>query len=163
MLLLFASQAQAQTTYPDYENLYVNDYAGIIPNSWESRLRFKLEALKVARDIDFTILTINRMSDYGHDGAIEPFATGLFNKWGIGDSLRNDGILLLVSRFDRALRIELGSGYGNALDAEMQRIINTTITPAFREDAYYAGIDNGATKIIRAVTGRFPANTIPTF
>ena len=156
MLLLLASAGQAQTTYPDYEDLYVNDYAGLIPNSWESRLRYRLEELNDARGIEFTILTIDRMSDYGHDGAIEPFATDLFNEWGVGNADTNDGILLLVSRRDRKLRIELGAGYGTEYNAEMKRIIDTTITPAFREDAYYTGIDEGMIKIIQAVTGRYP-------
>ena len=156
MLLLLAAPIQAQTTYPEYEELYLNDYGNMVPSGLEARLRLKLQALKLARDIEFTVLTINRMSDYGHEGAIEPFATGLFNTWGVGDADRNDGVLLLVSRHDRELRIELGSGYGTRLDAEMKRIIDTTITPEFRKNAYYAGIDAGVNKIIYAVTGRYP-------
>jgi len=154
-LLLLASGVQAQT-YPDYDNLYVNDYAGVIPNALEARLRSKLAELKEARGIEFTVLTIERMSDYGYDGAIEPFATGLFNHWGIGDATRNNGILLLVSRLDRELRIEMGAAYGNTYDAEMGRIIGNTIVPSFSEDAYYTGIENGTTKIIQSVTGRYP-------
>jgi uncharacterized protein len=156
MLLLFASVAQAQTTYPDYEDLYVNDFGNMIPDSLEQRLRLKLQALKAARDIEFTILTIDRMSDYGHVGEIEPFATGLFNDWGIGDATRNDGVLLFVSRFDRKFRIELGSGYGTSLNGEMQKIADNTITPEFRQSAYYAGIDLATNKIIYAITDRYP-------
>lgn len=128
----------------------------MIPGGLEGRMRLKLQALKAARGIEFTVLTINSMRDYGHTGAIEPFATGLFNTWGIGNAETNDGVLLLVSRRDRQLRIELGAGYGNALNQEMKEIIDTTITPEFRNNAYYAGIDAGINKIIYAVAGRYP-------
>lgn len=128
----------------------------MIPGGLEGRMRLKLQALKTARDIEFTVLTINRMSDYGHTGAIEPFATGLFNAWGIGNAEKNDGVLFLVSRGDRRLRIELGSAYGSSLDGAMQRIIDNTITPEFRNNAYYAGIDAGINQIIYEVAGRYP-------
>lgn len=146
---------QAQI-YPDYEDLYVNDYGNMLPGSLERRLRLKLQALKAARDIEFTILTIDSMAQYEHAGEIEPYATGLFNRWGIGNANRNDGVLLFISRLDRKFRIELGSGYGTSLNAEMQRIADNTITPAFREQAYYAGIDAATNKIIYAVTDRYP-------
>lgn len=147
---------QAQTTYPDYEDLYLNDYGNMIPGGLENRMRLKLQALKAARGIEFTVLTINSMSEYGHTGAIEPFATGLFNAWGIGDAETNDGVLLLVSRRDRQLRIELGGAYANTLNQDMKRIIDNTITPAFRNNAYYAGIDAGINQIIFEVAGRYP-------
>jgi len=80
----------------------------------------------------------------------------LFNEWGIGNASRNDGVLLLVARNDRKLRIELGAGYGRTLDSDMKRIIDRTITPAFRNDQYAYGIDEGVTEIIRTVTGSYP-------
>lgn len=155
MFLLLAHSAQAQN-YPDYDDLYVNDYANIVSASSERSLRAKLQELKEARDIEFTVLTIPSMTDYGHQGAIEPFATGLFNTWGIGDADRNDGILLLVASEDRRLRVELGSGYSRSFDLEMKRIIDRTITPEFKEDRYFEGIDSGVNDIIYAVTDRFP-------
>lgn len=153
--LLMSGAAFAQD-YPDYEDKYVNDYGQTMPAALEQRLRLKLQALEAARGIEMTILTINRMSHYGHDGAIESFATGLFNYWGIGDATRNDGVLLLVSRNDRKLRVELGSGYGTRLNDEMKRIIETTIVPELRETRYFTGIDNGTNKIIYAITDRYP-------
>jgi uncharacterized protein len=62
-------------------------------------------------------------------------------------------LLLLVSRNDRELRIEVGSGYGNTLNAPMKRIIDDVIVPEFRRDAYDAGIDAGVDAIIAHVTG----------
>ncbi len=156
LLLLFAATSLKAQEYPTYDNIYVNDYAQILTSAQESKLRLKLQALKAARGIEFTILTIRNMSEYGHTGAIEPFATGLFNRWGIGDAETNDGILLLVAHRDRELRIELGSGYGTRLDREMKRIIDSTIVPEFRRNAFFTGIDKGVNQIIYAATDRYP-------
>lgn len=155
MLLLFAIPVHAQT-YPDYENPYVNDYADVLTPQEEQSLRAKLEELKAARDIEFTVLTLSSMSDYGHQGAIEPFATGLFNTWGIGNADRNDGILFLIALSDRQMRIELGAGYGNNFDYDMQQILDTKVRSRFREDAYFKGINEGVNSIIYTVTDRYP-------
>ena len=66
MLLLLAAPTQAQTAYPEYEELYLNDYGNMVPSGLEARLRLKLQALKLARDIEFTVLTINRMLSLIH-------------------------------------------------------------------------------------------------
>jgi len=155
VLLLFSASAQAQT-YPDFEDLYINDYADILTVAQEQTLRAKLVELKTARDVEFTILTIPSMTDYGHSGAIEPFATGLFNTWGIGNADRNDGVLFLIALNDRKMRIEVGSGYGSELDYDMKQILDTEVRSQFRQEAYFAGIDEGTNRIIYAVTDRYP-------
>ena len=106
-----ATQAQ---TYPDYSEIYVNDFADLLTNEQESNIRADLNELRTETGIEFTVVTIETMGDYGYSGAIEPFATGLFNQWGVGDADRNDGVMMLVSRYDREMRIEVGSGYGRS-------------------------------------------------
>ncbi len=152
---LTAISTQAQT-YPDYTEIYVNDLAGLLPEQDEDRIRDKLKELRVARGIEFTVVTINRMSDYGHQGGIEPFATGLFNYWAVGNAERNDGVMLLVARYDRKLRIEVGSGYGVSKNAPMQRIIDEEIVPSFKRDDYVTGIEDGVDAVIFDLTGSFP-------
>ena len=142
--------------YPGYQELYVNDYADLLDTAAERRIRSKLIGLYRKTDVEMTVLTIQQMSDFGHYGAIEPFATGLFNTWGIGDASRNDGVLILVSRFDRQMRIEIGSGYGTRWNGTMQRVIDTAFLPQFRQDAYQQGIEDGVDATIFAITGAVP-------
>ncbi len=155
-LLIAAQPIFAQQFFPEDTDRYVIDHAELLSPEQESYLRDILEELYEKRDIEFAVLTISRMSDYGHTGAIEPFATALFNEWGIGDAERNDGVLLLVSRFDRELRIEVGAGYGNALNGPMQRVINRQIVPYFRLDDYPKGIEEGVKEVIYQITDRYP-------
>ena len=154
-LFVTALTVQAQT-YPDYTELYVNDFAYLLSVEDEEVIREKLVELKTETGIEFTVVIIDQMSDYGHDGPIEPFATGLFNYWGVGDASRNDGVMLLISRLDRVLRIEVGSGYGDTKNDAMAAIIDEKIVPLFRDDEYEKGINRGVDAVIRDVGGSWP-------
>lgn len=153
--LLIAAGAQAQT-FPDYDSVYVNDFAELLPDEREREVEAMLVELREETGIEFTVVTISRLGDYGWSGAIEPFATGLFNAWGVGDAARNDGVMLLISRFDRRLRIELGRGYAQSYDARMKRIIDDEIVPHFRRDDYAEGIATGVREVIYDVAGAYP-------
>ena len=157
-LLLFVVLALpvAAQDYPDYTELYVNDFADLLDARQEEAIRAKLRELRDEAGIAFTVVTIGSLSDYGHVGAIEPFATGLFNTWGIGDAQRNDGVMMLVAVSDRVMRIEVGSGYGRSKDAPMKEIIDERILPLFRQDDYAAGIDRGVDYVIHDLTGSWP-------
>lgn len=151
VLLLLPMSVFAQD-YPDYTDLYVNDFADLLDVKDESRLRETLSRLRGRTGIEFTIVTINAMADYGHQGEIEPFATGLFADWGVGDPDVNDGIMLLVAKDDRQMRIELGAGYPRSKDASMQRIVDDVILPEFRDALFTDGILMGTDAVIADVT-----------
>ena len=147
--------AKAQQ-YPDYNELYINDFAAILGPEEEERIRAKLLELREIKDIEFTLVTINSMTNYGHQGPIEPFATGLFNYWGVGNADRNDGIMMLIAKDDRVMRIEVGSGYGAIENVPMGNIIDTKITPKFKEGDFAGGIEDGVDSVIRELTGSWP-------
>lgn len=156
-VVLVPVSLSAQTlTYPNYSEIYVNDFADLLPLEDEDRIRAKLIELKEKKDIEFTVVTIGLMSDYGHHGEIEPFATGLFNDWGVGNAQRNDGLMMLIARYDRKMRIEVGSGYGATKNVPMGNVIDTKITPRFKKDDYVGGIEHGVDAVIREVTGSWP-------
>jgi uncharacterized protein len=61
------------------------------------------------------------------------FATELFNRWGIGHSRRNDGVLLFVALRDRKAEIILGDGVDTPADvARSQELMRSRIVPAFK-------------------------------
>lgn len=151
-LLGTLSTTRAQE-YPAYNDIYVNDFAGILDLGHESILRRNLTDLRENDGVEFTVVTIRSMNDYGHDGNIEPFATGLFNFWGVGNATRNDGIMLLVAVEDRVLRVEVGSGYGPEMDLEVQRIIDRVILPEMAQENYATGIMAGVDAVIADLRG----------
>lgn len=91
--------------------------------------------------------------------SIEGYSLKVARKWGIGTGENNNGVLLLVVKDDRKLRIEVGTGLEGALtDAQTGRIIRNEITPQFRNDKYYEGIRAGVTSTIAAINGEYVAS-----
>jgi uncharacterized protein len=141
---------------PGYKDVYVNDFADLLDAQAELRIRRDLSELYDQTGIEMTVLTIASMKDYGHSGPIEPFATRLFDTWGIGNADRKDGVLVLVARQDRGMRIELGAGYGRTRDGDMQHVVDRSFLPAFREDRYQEGILSGVSETIYQIAGVYP-------
>ncbi len=156
LILIICTPVTAQTNYPDFKDLYVNDFGSLLSSAQERSIRTKLKELRDKRDIEFTVVTIRRLSDYGHEEPIEPFATELFNAWGVGNAYRNDGVMMLVSRDDRKMRIEVGSGYGSSKNPAMKRIIDRKITPRFKQSEYFEGISDGVDAVVHNLVGEYP-------
>jgi len=90
---------------------------------------------------------------------IEQYSIRVAEAWKIGRKKYDDGVLLVVAKNDRKLRIEVGYGLEGALnDASAKRIIDETITPRFRSGDFAGGISNGVDRIIRVIDGeKLPA------
>ena len=150
LFLLWLPVAGAAQSYPDYESTDINDFAGVLTDAEVGRsLKDRLVSLRRDKGIEMTVVTLPSQAPFAAPGAtLEEFATGLFNHWGVGDATRNDGIMVLVLPEDRAMRIELGAGYGRDWDAVAQDIVDDTFLPRFREGNYAAGIMAGSAEVI---------------
>ena len=98
-----------------------------------------------------TVVTLHSQTPFAPNMSMEAFATGLFNHWGVGNAQRNDGIMVLVLPNDRAMRIELGAGYGQDWNGHAARIVQRDFLPAFRQDAYTRGIMIGSASTIQEI------------
>ncbi len=156
LALSLAAPVGAQT-YPDPETITVNDFAGLLSPEAEAEIGAELDSLREETGIEFTVVTLSRKAVFAPDQDLETFAAGLFDQWGIGDAHRNDGILLLVLRDDREVRLELGLGYDNAWNREAEAVIGRAILPAFRKDRHEAGIRAGVRETIATIARSFHA------
>ena len=151
--LLYAStSAYAQDkkqTLPAPITPYVSDLANLIDPETEAQLNKALMEQQGALDIQIVVVTIETRHDYGDWDSLDHFTNALFNTWGIGNPQRNDGILILISRSDRAMRIELGAAYGKVISTRVERVINQYFIPYFKGDEYPAGIKIGTLEIIK--------------
>lgn len=87
--------------------------------------------------------------------SLEEYSIEVARKWGIGEKTKNNGVLLIIAKSDRQLRIEVGNGLeGELTDAESGRIIRNTITPLFKNGKFFEGIQAGVTSIQAQVEGR---------
>lgn len=90
---------------------------------------------------------------------IEQYSIRVVEDWKLGRGKVNgqsvdDGVLLLIAKNDRKVRIEVGYGLEGAIpDALAYRIINSIITPQFRNGNFYEGTRSGVEAILKLVDG----------
>lgn len=86
--------------------------------------------------------------------AIDQYTRRVYDAWRVGRKKVDDGILLVVAKDDRRLRIEVGYGLEGAVtDLQAGRIIREYITPYFVQNDYVAGINAGVDQLIALVQG----------
>jgi uncharacterized protein len=140
--------ARAQEGYPQRKDTPVNDYAKLLTVDDAADTWMLLADLKRETGIEAIVVTIDSIGYYDTgDETVEAFATNLFNAWGIGDREREDGVLILVSVKDRAVRIELGSGL-RGYSSDMQRVIDEHMLPSFERGDYSSGIREGVQAVV---------------
>ncbi len=85
---------------------------------------------------------------------IASYANRVGNEWKIGRKGIGDGVLLVVAKNDRKVRIEVAKTLEGAIpDLAAQHIIDEAITPNFRKGDFAAGLHAAADQIIARVTG----------
>ena len=85
---------------------------------------------------------------------IEQYALRVAEQWKPGRKKIDDGVILVVAKDDRALRIEVGYGLEGALtDAASKRIISEIIAPRFKQGDFHGGIRAGIDQIMRVIDG----------
>lgn len=134
---------------------YVNDYAGVLSAETRASLESELAAFNASTTNEVAVVTVPSMNgDY-----IEHYAVTVFKDWGIGTKKNNNGVLLLVAKEERKIRIEVGYGLEGALpDSVAQSIINNDITPALKNGDYDTGLTQGARTIMAATRGEYTAS-----
>lgn len=157
VIFVFWATAAISQSFPQYQSTTVNDYADLLSPDQEAELVESLTELNLETGVEMTVLTLGSQAAFAPDVSLETFATGLFNEWGIGDENRNDGVLVMVLRTDRVMRIELGAAYDHDWDLTAQRAIDRDFLPFFRNDDYGAGIVNGVDAVIDDIVLPFRA------
>ncbi|NLA75789.1 MAG: TPM domain-containing protein [Deltaproteobacteria bacterium] len=133
----------------------VNDYANILSPSTEAQLEAVLAELEQTDSTQIAVLTIPSLEGE----SIEDFSIRVADRWKIGQEKADNGAILLVSKNDRELRIEVGYGLeGKLTDLVSGRIIQYVIVPHFKRGDFDAGIISGVQAMIQTVRGEFKAD-----
>src|SRR5438105_4225727 len=83
---------------------------------------------------------------------IEAYSIRVAEAWKIGRKGQDNGVVFLIAKDDRKLRLEVGYGLEGVLtDAASRRIIAETVTPFFRQNQFAAGINSGVERVIGVV------------
>ena len=120
---------------------FILDEADLLSPGDEAKIKTVCDKVLTDKKVPIIVVTIDSMAKYGARGwDIRVYGQHLFNTWQIGFEEWNQGMLLLVSKQDRKVAIELGSGWKREKDAECKRIIDEIIIPAFKGGNFSDGI-----------------------
>ena len=157
-LLLLAALAGLPAIALDVPYLVgrVSDHGDMLSEEERARIEERLAAIEADTGAQVAVLTVESLEGE----PIEAYALRVAEAWQLGRKGRDDGILLLAARNDRALRLEVGYGLEATLpDAVCRRIIDGVIVPQFRGGSYAAGIEAGIDAVAGAIQGRAVVRT----
>lgn len=136
--------------YPAFTGRVV-DLAEILTSAEEERLAAKLEAVQREVGPQFAIVTVQSLNGR----PIEEYSIDLARHWALGDSKRNDGLMLLVAPNERELRIEVGKGLESRVtDPYAARVIREQAIPELKAAAYGKAIEAASDALIARLRSR---------
>ncbi|VVT20490.1 TPM domain-containing protein [Erythrobacter sp. EC-HK427] len=149
LLPLAACRADAQSepdvAAADRPSSPVIDEGEIIPPGIEAELAQRLTEYWNTEQTAIVVNTIPSLAGQ----SIEDYAFTTFNRWGIGAAETDRGVLIVVARDDRRLRIEVGCGLESVLTNEVAgEIIEDAMVPEFRNGDFPGGIEAGVDAIM---------------
>jgi len=129
---------------------HVTDTIGLLSPITRGSLENNLKAFEDQKGSQVTVLIVNSTESE----AIESYSLRVAESWKIGRKKIDDGVILVVAKSDRKVRIEVGYGLEGALpDATCKQIIENFITPEFRTGNFDAGVQAGIEAILKKLSG----------
>lgn len=134
---------------------YVTDETGTLSSSEVSSLSQKLQSFDKSTSTQIVVYMISSLEGE----SLEDVTNTIAEKNKIGRKGKDNGVLLFIAKGDRKIRIEVGYGLEGALtDAICSQIIRNDITPSFKKNDFYGGINKGIEAIISVTKGEYTAD-----
>jgi uncharacterized protein len=148
-LALAAAPLAAQQPVPRLTGRVV-DTTATLSSVELAALEQKLAALEKRKGSQIAVLIVKSTQPE----AIEQYSLRVAEAWQIGRGKTDDGIVVVVAKDDRKLRIEVGYGLEGAVpDALAKRIIAERITPRFAAGDFAGGLNDGVDALIALIDG----------
>lgn len=129
---------------------HVTDLTGTLTAQQVDQLDAQLVALEKAKGAQLVVLMVGSTGDQD----IESYSLAVAEANKVGRKGTDDGVLLLVAKDDRRVRIEVGYGLEGAIpDAATARIIREYIAPKFRTGDYFGGIGDAVGALTQLIDG----------
>lgn len=157
LALLFASLTGCTTSekipIPTVEeNVYIYDEDDVIDDDVEKTLNDMLVELEEKTDVEFAVISIESLLDR----SIEEYANNLFNTLGIGKKGEDNGLLLLFSRSDEKVRLEIGRGLEGFLnDSKCGRILDDYFVPYRDADEYTKATEMTVNAVLNVIAEEY--------
>ncbi len=148
-LVLASLPLTAQQPVPRLTGRVV-DLTSTLTATERAALEQKLAALEQRKGSQVAVLMVKSTQPE----ALEQFSLRVAEAWKIGRGKTDDGIVVVVAKDDRNMRIEVGYGLEGAVpDALAKRIIAEQIAPRFRDGDYAGGLNAGVDALAKLIDG----------
>ncbi|MES1146945.1 MAG: YgcG family protein, partial [Solimonas sp.] len=148
-LAAFSGVAHADVPVPPLQ-ARVTDLTGTLSAQQKAELEARIATFESRRGSQIAVLLLPTTKPE----EIEQYSIRVAEAWKIGRKKVDDGLILVVAKDDRRLRIEVGYGLEGAIpDSMASRVIDERITPRFREGDFYGGVRDGVDQLIRLAEG----------
>lgn len=149
LLVLVSALALAQIAIPPL-TAPVIDQTQTLTAAQIASLEQSIRAFRERKGSQITVLIVPTTGPE----AIEQYSIRVVENWKLGRADIDDGVLLLVAKDDRTVRIEVGYGLEGALpDVIANRIVQQVIVPRFRQGDFAGGIAEGIERIMAVIDG----------
>lgn len=147
IMLLFLPKPSYGRDVPAPEG-WVNDFAGVIPADYKSKLDALLQELEEKTSTEIAVVTMDSIAPYDE----QQYARLLFNDWKPGKKGKDNGVLILLAVKERRWRIETGYGAEGILpDGLCGEIGRNHMSPYFKEGRYGEGLYYGVSAVAKVV------------
>ncbi|TYD37092.1 dehydrogenase, partial [Xanthomonas sontii] len=148
-LLPWLAWAQAEAPIPPLDAPVVDTTGTLTPNQ---RLELDRQAVQLQqrKGSQLQVLVVPSTAPE----SIEHYTQRAFDQWKLGRKGVDDGVLLVVAKNDRRVRIQPGYGLEGAIpDATANRIIQEYLVPRFRAGDYSGGIAEATAMLVKLIDG----------
>lgn len=150
ILLLFFSLAGALEP-PNLEGR-ITDKAGLLSSQEIQSLENIIKNYEKGTSNQIAICIIKSLEG----DPLEDFSIRLAEKWKIGQKGKDNGVIILIVKDDKKIRIEVGYGLEGILpDGLCGDIIRNEIAPNFKAGKYFEGLKSGLLAVIKATKGEY--------
>jgi uncharacterized protein len=128
----------------------VIDQTGTLDAASLTALETKLAAFEQSRGSQVVVVMVATTAPED----IADYTQRLGDAWKIGRPAVGDGVLFVIAKNDRRMRIATAKALEGAIpDLMARRILDGAVTPAFRRDDYAGGIEAGVDQILARIRG----------
>lgn len=148
-VFLVATPSLAQQAVPELR-ARVMDQTGTLDASRLAAIEAKLEAFEKSNGSQVVVLMVATTAPED----IADYTQRLGDAWKIGRRDVGDGVLFVIAKDDRRMRIATAKTLEGAIpDLMARRILDGAVTPAFRNGDYAGGIEAGVDQILARIRG----------
>ena len=146
---LLPAHAQGVLPVPEL-TARVIDQTGTLDAIQRQGLEDKLAAFEQRKGSQIVVLLVPTTQPED----IASYANRIANAWKIGRKQVGDGVLVIVAKDDRRVRIEVAKTLEGAVpDLAAKRIIDEAVTPQFRQGNFAGGLQAGVDQLIARISG----------